>query len=125
MANVNINNLPVAISIDGSEYSVLVQGDTTKRYALGLAMVGGASQTTQLANAIFAGPTTGSAATPSFRTLVAADIPASAVVIGVGSTVVSGGTASRVLYDAGGVVGEYSISGTGSVVMTTSLSVAC
>jgi hypothetical protein len=32
--------------------------------------------TTQSANTVFAGPTTGSAATPTFRSLVAADIPA-------------------------------------------------
>jgi hypothetical protein len=38
----------------------------------------------------------------------------------VGSTVISSGTTTRVLYDNAGVLGEYSISGSGSVAMTTS-----
>lgn len=40
--------------------------------------------------------------------------------INVGTTVVASGTDTRVLFDNAGVLGEYSISGTGSVVMTTS-----
>ena len=39
---------------------------------------------TELANKVFAGPTSGGAATPGFRTLVAADIPALAYVTSVG-----------------------------------------
>lgn len=42
--------------------------------------------------------------------------------ITVGTSVISGGTTTRVLYDNAGVVGEYVISGTGSVCMTTSCS---
>ena len=42
---------------------------------IGGAWSGTMSLTTQSANTIFAGPTTGSAATPTFRTLVDADIP--------------------------------------------------
>lgn len=38
----------------------------------------------------------------------------------VGSTPIASGTTTRVLYDNGGVLGEYVISGTGSVAMTTS-----
>lgn len=38
----------------------------------------------------------------------------------VGTTTVSGGSTTRVLYDNAGVLGEYSISGSGSVAMTTS-----
>lgn len=38
----------------------------------------------------------------------------------VGTTVVSGGATTRVLYDNAGVVGEYTVSGTGSVAMTAS-----
>lgn len=40
--------------------------------------------------------------------------------ITIGVTVISGGTPNRVLYDAAGVIGEYSITGTGSVVMSNS-----
>jgi hypothetical protein len=40
--------------------------------------------------------------------------------ISVGSSPIAGGTTTRVLYDNAGVLGEYAISGTGSVAMTTS-----
>ena len=40
--------------------------------------------------------------------------------ITIGTTTITGGTNTRVLYDNAGVVGEYTISGTGSVAMTTS-----
>ena len=118
MANVDILSLPVATSIDGSEYVPLAQGNTTRRASAGLIMAGSASQSTQIANAVFAGPTSGAAATPTFRALVAADIPASAINIAVGATPIGSGTSGRVLYDNAGVLGEYSISGTGSVAMT-------
>lgn len=42
--------------------------------------------------------------------------------VDVGSTLVGGGTTARVLYDNAGVLGEYAVSGTGSVCMTTSCS---
>lgn len=45
---------------------------------------------------------------------------AAAVSIGVGTTTVTGGTTTRVLYDNAGTLGEYAISGTGNVAMTTS-----
>lgn len=45
---------------------------------------------------------------------------AGAVSIGVGSTAVTGGATTRVLYDNAGTLGEYVISGTGNVAMTTS-----
>lgn len=38
----------------------------------------------------------------------------------IGTTTIASGTTTRVLYDNAGVVGEYTISGTGSVAMTTS-----
>lgn len=38
----------------------------------------------------------------------------------VATTTITGGTTTRVLYDNAGVVGEYAISGTGNVAMTTS-----
>lgn len=46
--------------------------------------------------------------------------PSAAVSLAVGSTPVTSGTTTRVLYDNAGVVGEYAISGTGSVAMTNS-----
>lgn len=40
--------------------------------------------------------------------------------ITVGSTTISSGTTTKILYDNAGVVGEYTISGSGNVAMTTS-----
>lgn len=104
MANIDILELPVAVSVDGSEWIPLVQGGTTKRAeasqvsgsasgtvtSVGLALpdtmfsISGSPVTTsgtltgafitQTANRVFAGPTTGSPATPTFRGLVNADI---------------------------------------------------
>lgn len=46
--------------------------------------------------------------------------PSGASGITIGSTTIGSGTTTRVLFDNGGVVGEYTISGTGNVAMTTS-----
>ncbi len=72
---VNILNLPVAVSLSGAEYFPLVQGGTTRRAAVGLLDSFIFSGGTQSANTVFAGPTTGSSAAPSFRALVPADLP--------------------------------------------------
>ena len=45
---------------------------------------------------------------------------ASIYTLRIGTTPVSGGTSGRVLYDNGGILGEYSITGTGSVVLSNS-----
>lgn len=119
MSNTNIMNLPVAIGLDGSEYFPVVQGGTTKRAATGLLIAGGSGTSTQTANTVFAGPTSGSPATPTFRALVAADIPPSAINIAIGSTPVSG-TSGLVLYNNAGTLGGYATSGSGSVAMTMS-----
>jgi hypothetical protein len=47
-------------------------------------------------------------------------INASATSITVGSTAVTGGVSARVLFDSAGALGEYAISGSGSVAMTNS-----
>lgn len=47
-------------------------------------------------------------------------VSSAAASLTVGTTTVSSGTTTRVLYDNAGVLGEYVISGTGSVAMTTS-----
>lgn len=73
MSDINIMGLPVAIGIDGTEYSPVVQGGTTKRVATGLYLAGSASSSAQAANTVLAGPTSGAAATPSFRALTSAD----------------------------------------------------
>ena len=63
---------------------------------------------TQTANTIFSGPTTGSAAAPTFRALVAADIPS-----GIALTKLSATTASRALQSNGsGVIEASSVTST-------------
>lgn len=47
-------------------------------------------------------------------------VTASASAITVGTTTVGGGTTTRILFNNAGTLGEYTISGTGSVAMTTS-----
>lgn len=47
-------------------------------------------------------------------------ISVAAASVVVGATAITSGTATRVLYDNAGTLGEYAISGTGSVAMTTS-----
>jgi hypothetical protein len=50
----------------------------------------------------------------------ACTINAAATSITVGSTAIAGGVSTRVLFDSAGVLGEYAISGSGSVAMTNS-----
>lgn len=69
---------------------------------------------TQTMNTIFAGPTTGSAATPTFRALVSADIPSLSYLP------LSGGTVSGALT----VTGNLTVSGTTTTVNSTTLVVA-
>lgn len=75
----DILSLPVAVAVDGSEWSPTVQGTgsnaVTRKFQLGLVMQNGSvPQSVQTANTIFSGPTSGAAAAPSFRALVNADI---------------------------------------------------
>jgi hypothetical protein len=68
----------------------------------------------QSANVIFAGPTTGAATTPTFRALVAADIPALSYLAS------SGGTVSGNVI----VTGNLTVQGTTTTVSSTTLTVA-
>ena len=61
-----------------------------------------------------------SGATVRATTLQIAGLASASADLTVGSSAISSGTTTRVLYDNAGVLGEYSISGTGSVAMTTS-----
>ncbi len=70
----------------------------------------------EAANTVLAGPTSGPNADPTFRALVAADIPAGAAGLRIGTTTITSGTTTRILYDNAGTLGEYTISGSGTVV---------
>ena len=59
----------VALALPGSLFSISGSPVTTSGTLTG-------SFTNQSANTVFAGPSTGSAAAPTFRALVSADIPA-------------------------------------------------
>lgn len=74
------------------------------------------TQVATAANLVLAGPTTGAAALPTMRALVAADIPASAINLAVGTTPINSGTTTRILYDNAGILGEYTLTGSGTVV---------
>ena len=92
MANQDILNLPVAIALDGSEYVPLVQG-------LGADAVTRRATATLIADTASVGGAGG---------------------ITIGSTAVTNGTSTSVLFNNVGVAGEYAISGSGSVAMTIS-----
>jgi hypothetical protein len=97
-ADVKISNLPEATTLADTDVFPVVAGSTTSKVQvtnlktilathdaitlstnLGTNLLGLSTQQltldNQTANYVFAGPTTGSAAAPSFRALVAADIP--------------------------------------------------
>lgn len=119
MANIDILSMQVALSLDGQEWIPIVQGGTNKRAQSGLLLGGSGEGSVENANTVFAGPTSGSPAVPTFRALVAADIPPSAINIAIGSTPVSG-TDGLVLYNNAGTLGGYATTGTGNVVRATS-----
>ncbi len=74
VSTIPILNLPVAVSLDGSEWAPLVQGDVTRRAQTGL-IASFPTVGAQHANTVWAGPTTGSPSAPTFRALVPADLP--------------------------------------------------
>lgn len=101
MSNVSILNLPVAIALDGTEYTPVVQGSTTKRAATGLFMVGTARSSVQDANTVLAGPTGGAAAAPTFRALTSADFGATVWTPAQGGTGISSYAAGDIVYASG------------------------
>lgn len=133
-----ISGLPVAVSVDGSEYYAIVQGGTTKRVTINNSLINSSLQLQAALNAItqtqgsiiyrnatewtYLAPgsngyvltTSGASGNPYW----AAGGGASGITIG--TSTITSGTNTRVLYDNAGVVGEYTISGTGNVAMTTS-----
>lgn len=84
----------------------------------GLALRGSSSGSTAFTSAN-AGASNFSIAFPAASGTVALTSSPSASVV-VGTTTVTSGTNTRVLFDNSGVLGEYTISGSGSVAMTTS-----
>lgn len=101
MANVNILNLPVAIALDGTEYTPIVQGSTTKRAASGLFMIGTAQSSVQNANTVLAGPTSGDAAAPTFRALTSADFTGTVWEPSQGGTGISSYAVGDLIYASG------------------------
>jgi hypothetical protein len=109
MASKKYTELPAAGALDGSEIIAIVQGGVSKQTTVSAVGAGGAGTVTsfsagnlsplfttsvanatttpaltfslsnQNANLVFAGPATGAAAAPTFRALVAADLPAGTI----------------------------------------------
>ena len=97
----DILGLPVATSVSGTEYSPIVQGGTTKRVAVGLFMVGSATGSVQDANTVLAGPASGAAAAPTFRTLTSADFTGVVWSVAQGGTGLSSYTIGDLMYASG------------------------
>ena len=71
-----ISELTAASSVADADQIELLQGGTNKRATAAMVRAGlVSSSAVQSANTVFAGPTTGAAAAPTFRTLVTADLP--------------------------------------------------
>jgi len=124
MSNTNILNLPVAIALSGDEWiGPVVQGGTDKRAQVGLLDSFTQSGGLQSVNLVFAGPSSGSAAAPTFRSLVNADIAGAGAALtkadDTNVTLTLGGSASTALVNAAsltlGWTGQLAISrgGTG------------
>ncbi len=130
---ISISELPVAISLDGGEYFPLVQGGTTKRATISL--VAGASSDIQVGlnsisstqgAVIFRGATAWEGLAPStsgylLSTQGAGADPTwvSSSALGsltIGTTAITSGTTTRILYDDAGFLGEYTLSGGGTAV---------
>ena len=128
MANVNITNLPVAVSLSGSEYFPLVQGGTTMRATVSLVSGFADGVTAQTANTVYAGPTSGGTSPPAFRALVSLDIPA-ALTLGVAGTTLgtislSGSTSGVITIQPQAAAGTYNFNlpttaGTSGYVLTS------
>jgi hypothetical protein len=104
----NCTGLPVAGGGTGvatlTAYAVICGGTTATGAVQSIASVGTSGQVLT---------SNGAGALPTFQAAAGGGIT-------IGTTAITSGTSGRVLYDNGGVVGEYSITGTGNVVMSAS-----
>ena len=102
MANTPILDLPVAVSLTGSEYTAVVQGGTTKRAQASLFdFTGGSGGGVQSANTVYSGPASGAAAPPTFRALVAADFTGTVWPVSQGGTGLSSYTIGDLIFADG------------------------
>jgi len=116
MATTPISNLPPVNGLDGSELMVVVQSGITSRSTV--QMVADRAQ-----GLVPSGGLTGQVLTKSSDldfALEWANGGGGSGSLVVGTTEIDGGANGRVLFDNDGFLGEYVISGTGNVAMTTS-----
>lgn len=131
----DILTLPVATSLDGTEYFPLVVGlnsDAVTKRALTSLLTGVQLNLNQISTTqgaiLYRNASEWVALSPGTAGQVLATGGAGAnpswisndAGLTVGSSVITGGSNTRVLYDNAGVLGEYTVSGSGSVAMTTS-----
>lgn len=98
-SNISTGTIPFARLPVGTSSSTVAVGDHTHAFSAitstpttlsGYGITDAvSSSTTRTANTVYAGPTTGSAAAPTFRALVAADLPATAVLTNKATQVMS------------------------------------
>ncbi len=79
MASTNYTQLPAVTGLTGAEIISLIQSGTDKRASVSQIVGFGTGTTTQSANLVYAGPTSGSPVAPTFRSLVLADLPQGSV----------------------------------------------
>lgn len=104
-------NASVAILTDNAAVTVAQGGTGLATLTLNNVMLGNGTSTPQ-----FVAPgTSGNILTSNGTTWASAAAPAASAVT-VGSTTIGSGATTRILYDNAGVLGEYTISGTGTVV---------
>jgi hypothetical protein len=133
MAGTQFTQLPAALSLNGSEIFAAVQAGVSVRVTAAqilqftsnttVNILGGTAneivyQTDVSTTGFIAAPTVSGQFLMWNGSAFVWENTASDIMVG--STTVSSGTNAHVLYDNNGVLGEYSISGTGSVAMTDS-----
>ncbi len=103
----------------GQDYSLEYDAANTVWRGASNTCVAVVTSVSQAQHTVLAAPS-GSSGNPAFRALVSGDLPTPNLIVG--TTGITSGTNTRIEYNNAGTLGEYAVSGSGSVCMTTSCS---